>query len=78
MKSKFFGFLCVSVSLWLKFEPMTDTERSLLDAVLENPDDDLPRLVYADYLDEHGDPKRAEFIRGADCIVEVSQRRGLR
>jgi uncharacterized protein (TIGR02996 family) len=63
MINEFSGFLCVSVPLWLESCPMTETERSLLDAVLENPDDDLPRLVYADWLDENGDPKRAEFIR---------------
>lgn len=34
-----------------------------LRAVLEMPDDDLPRLVAADWLDEHGDEARAEFIR---------------
>jgi uncharacterized protein (TIGR02996 family) len=32
-------------------------------AVCENPDDDTPRLVYADWLDEHDDPDRAAFIR---------------
>jgi uncharacterized protein (TIGR02996 family) len=63
MTNDFFGFLCVSLPLWLELPAMTETERSLLDAVLENPDDDLPRLVYADWLDENGDPKRAEFIR---------------
>jgi uncharacterized protein (TIGR02996 family) len=31
--------------------------------IIENPDDDTPRLVYADWLDEHGQPERAEFIR---------------
>ncbi len=36
---------------------------ALLKSVLASPDDDLPRLVYADWLDEHGDPDRAEFIR---------------
>ena len=36
---------------------------AFLNAILERPDDDLPRLVYADYLDESGDPERAEFIR---------------
>jgi uncharacterized protein (TIGR02996 family) len=36
---------------------------ALLEDVLEHPDDDGPRLVYADWLDEHGDPERAEFIR---------------
>jgi uncharacterized protein (TIGR02996 family) len=29
----------------------------------EHPEDDAPRLVYADWLDEHGEPARAEFIR---------------
>lgn len=41
---------------------MTDRD-ALLAAVLAAPDDDLPRLVYADFLDEHGDPDRAAFIR---------------
>ncbi|MFO0852263.1 MAG: TIGR02996 domain-containing protein [Gemmataceae bacterium] len=36
---------------------------ALLAAVIAAPDDDLPRLVFADYLDEAGDPARAEFIR---------------
>lgn len=41
---------------------MTDRE-ALLRTVCENPDDDLPRLVFADWLDEHDEPERAEFIR---------------
>jgi uncharacterized protein (TIGR02996 family) len=36
---------------------------ALLAAVLAAPDDDAPRLVYADWLDERGRPERAEFIR---------------
>ncbi len=36
---------------------------ALLAAVLAEPHDDTPRLVYADWLDEHGQPERAEFIR---------------
>ncbi len=36
---------------------------ALLDAIMKAPGDDLPRLVYADYLDEHGENERAEFIR---------------
>jgi uncharacterized protein (TIGR02996 family) len=34
-----------------------------LQAVIEAPDDDAPRLIYADWLEDHGDPERAEFIR---------------
>jgi uncharacterized protein (TIGR02996 family) len=36
---------------------------ALLRAILDNPDDDAPRLIYADWLEEHGDPDRATFIR---------------
>ena len=36
---------------------------ALLAAILASPDDDTPRLVYADWLDEHDEPERAEFIR---------------
>jgi uncharacterized protein (TIGR02996 family) len=39
------------------------SHEAFLRAVRENPDDDTARLVYADWLDEHGDPDRAEFIR---------------
>jgi uncharacterized protein (TIGR02996 family) len=35
----------------------------LLRAILEAPAEDTPRLVYADWLDENGQPERAEFIR---------------
>jgi uncharacterized protein (TIGR02996 family) len=42
-----------------------------LEAILKNPDDDTPRLIYADWLDERGDPDsaaRAEFIR-IQCVL---------
>ncbi len=35
---------------------------SFLDAIISNPDDDYPRLVYADYLCDRGDPQ-GQFIR---------------
>lgn len=41
---------------------MTEQE-ALYRAVLEDPDDDTVRLVYADWLDENDQPERAEFIR---------------
>jgi uncharacterized protein (TIGR02996 family) len=41
---------------------MTDGD-ALHAAILAAPDDDTPRLVYADWLDENGHPERAEFIR---------------
>jgi uncharacterized protein (TIGR02996 family) len=50
-----------------------------LRAVIADPDDDLPRLIAADWLDEHGQPERAEFIRAQvelaklepDCCNDV-------
>jgi uncharacterized protein (TIGR02996 family) len=36
---------------------------AFLQAILSDPDDDAPRLIYADWLDEHGQSERAEFIR---------------
>jgi uncharacterized protein (TIGR02996 family) len=39
------------------------SEDSFLRAIIDAPDDDGVRLVYADWLDEHGHPARAEFIR---------------
>src|SRR4051794_18124688 len=54
-----------------RVKTMSDTEVALLKAIRANPGDDAPRLVYADWLDEHGGPEeraRAEFIR-ADCAL---------
>ena len=41
---------------------MTD-HQAFLSAIIDRPDDDLLRLVFADFLEERGDPDRAEFIR---------------
>lgn len=38
-------------------------ETSFLADIIENPDDDAPRLIYADWLDDSGQLDRAEFIR---------------
>jgi uncharacterized protein (TIGR02996 family) len=51
---------------------MTD-EDALLAAIVAHPDDDTPRLVYADWLDEHGQPDRAEFIRLQCELAQVSE-----
>jgi uncharacterized protein (TIGR02996 family) len=36
---------------------------ALLKAIVAHADEDTPRLAYADWLDEHDEPARAEFIR---------------
>jgi uncharacterized protein (TIGR02996 family) len=38
-------------------------DEGFLRTILDAPEDDAPRLVYADWLEEHGQPERAEFIR---------------
>lgn len=49
---------------------MSDDD-ALLAAIAAQPDEDTPRLVYADWLEEHDQPIRAEFIR---VQVEISQK----
>jgi uncharacterized protein (TIGR02996 family) len=36
---------------------------AFLQTIIESPDDDALRLVFADWLDEHGEAERAELIR---------------
>src|SRR5437764_549926 len=45
----------------------------LLQAILEAPDDDAPRLVYADWLEDHGDPEWAEFIRAQIAYARLDE-----
>ena len=46
---------------------------AFLAAIAANPDDDTPRLIFADWLEEHGEPERAEFVR---VQVELAARSG--
>jgi uncharacterized protein (TIGR02996 family) len=41
---------------------MTERE-AFIEAIATNPDEDTPRLVFADWLQEHGEERRAEFVR---------------
>lgn len=38
-------------------------DEALLAAIRDKPDDDAPRLIYADFLEEHGQDLRAKWIR---------------
>jgi uncharacterized protein (TIGR02996 family) len=40
-----------------------DLESAFLRAIAETPEDDAPRLIFADWLEEHGHTDRARFIR---------------
>lgn len=50
------------------------SRESFIRAIVENPNDDVPRLVFADWLDEHGDAARAEFIRAQIELSRLVQR----
>lgn len=53
----------------------TDDEKALAEftkALIACPSDATTRLVFADWLDEHGDPKRAKYLR------EIRQRKFLK
>lgn len=41
---------------------MTD-HAALLAAICTHPAEDTPRLMFADFLEEHGEPEHAEFVR---------------
>lgn len=51
---------------------MTDRE-ALSRAVLEHPDDDTLRLIYADALEEEGDPRRAAFVRAQVQLARLPE-----
>lgn len=53
---------------------MTEADRraAFIQAICENPKDDTPRLMYADWLDEHGESERAEFIR-VGCELSIME-----
>jgi uncharacterized protein (TIGR02996 family) len=47
---------------------------AFLEAICAAPEDDTPRLVYADWLEEHGEGERAEFIR-LQCRISALEAR---
>jgi uncharacterized protein (TIGR02996 family) len=47
-------------------------DQAFLQAILDSPDDDAPRLVYADWLEERGDP-RGEFIRLQCALARMDE-----
>jgi uncharacterized protein (TIGR02996 family) len=50
-------------------------EKAFVRDIAENPGDDTPRLIYADWLEENGEPERAEFIRTKYPPLLVGQHR---
>ena len=48
-------------------------EQPFLDAIFDRYDDDRPRLIYADFLDDTGEPERAELIRVQLALTRLSE-----
>lgn len=48
--------------------------RPFLEAILAQPDEDGPALVYADWLEERGDAPRAEFLRAQLELARLRER----
>src|SRR4029434_9416690 len=59
---------------------MSDEREAFIREIVTHPDDDAPRLIYADWLEERGDPQGA-VIRvecGLDAGVDDTPRAALR
>jgi uncharacterized protein (TIGR02996 family) len=52
-----------------------DEEAGFIDAILANPSEDATRLVYADWLEERGDP-RAAYLRLECQLARITRRLG--
>jgi uncharacterized protein (TIGR02996 family) len=52
-----------------------EEHEAFLRAIFDAPADDTPRLVYADFLEENGEPERAELIR-VQCELETLRTAG--
>jgi uncharacterized protein (TIGR02996 family) len=50
---------------------MTDSHDALYRAICANPNEDTPRLMFADLVEENGDPLRARFIRTQVALARV-------
>ncbi|MBA4190695.1 MAG: hypothetical protein C0467_22145 [Planctomycetaceae bacterium] len=48
-------------------------EAAFLEAMKANPADDTARLVYADWLDEHAEPAKAEYLRLVTALAHAEQ-----
>ena len=49
------------------------TEAALLRTIRETPEDDTARLVYADFVEEEGDPARGAFIRTQVALANTPE-----
>jgi uncharacterized protein (TIGR02996 family) len=50
---------------------LSEEQRTCWSAIREAPEEDTARLVYADWLDQHGQADRAEFIRVQCALAKL-------
>jgi uncharacterized protein (TIGR02996 family) len=50
-----------------------EQERIFLDAIRDDPDDDLHRLAWADWLDDNGQSGRADFVRAQVRLARLPE-----
>ena len=56
----------------IKFPPLPELrKKELLDAIVSNPDDDAPRMAFAEFLHEQGRRVWASFIRDSITLTEL-------
>lgn len=48
-------------------------EKAFIQSIREAPRDDAPRLIFADWLEEHGQSDRAEFIRVQCRLARIKE-----
>jgi uncharacterized protein (TIGR02996 family) len=52
---------------------MSHEEDAFYQSILDSPDDDAPRLVFADWLEDHGQPERAAFVRAQVRLAAIDE-----
>jgi uncharacterized protein (TIGR02996 family) len=60
------------IRAWAEKSPV-ESDAGFLDAIRGEPDEDVHRLVYADWLDDQGDADRAEFIRTQCALANLPE-----
>jgi uncharacterized protein (TIGR02996 family) len=58
--------------------PVSPEQEALLANIIAHPDDDLPRLVYSDWLKENGEEVCSELIRWQVTLAGMRERTGER
>ncbi len=49
------------------------SDPGFLQAIIDHPEDDTARLIYADWLEDHGDADQAEFIRVQLALARLTE-----